>query len=65
MNHKKMSRMIEIYNKEKEKQIFIAIDKTLNCSEEAQSIIAKQTVIKLENNEQALFGDKWSRKANR
>ena len=60
-----MSRMIEIYNKEKEKQIFIAIDKTLNCSEEAQSIIAKQTVIKLENNEQALFGDKWSRKANR
>lgn len=60
-----LSRLLRIYEAEKEKQIFISLDKTSTCTKEAQDIIAKETVIKLENNEHALFGEKWSRKANK
>lgn len=64
MSRPDLSRLIQIYEKEKEKQIFIALDKTSTCSETAQDIIARNTVIKLDNNEHALFGDKWSRKVS-
>lgn len=57
-----LSNLIHVYNDQVEKQIFIAVDKTSECTPQAQTIIAETTVLKLDNNEQALFGDKWSRK---
>lgn len=56
------SNLIRVYNDQIEKQIFIAVDKTSECTQEAQHILRETTVLKLDNNEQALFGEKWSRK---
>lgn len=57
-----LSNLIRVYNDQIEKQIFIAVDKTSECTQEAQHILRETTVLKLDNNEQALFGEKWSRK---
>lgn len=57
-----LSKIIEIYNQEKEKQIFISLDKTSTCSKEAQKIIDDKAVIKLDDDEFCLFGEKWSKK---
>lgn len=57
-----LSNLIRVYNDQIEKQIFIAVDKTSECTQEAQKILQETTVLKLDNNEQALFGEKWSRK---
>lgn len=57
-----LSNLIRVYNDQVEKQIFISVDKTSECTPEAQKIITETTVLKLDNNEQALFGEKWSRK---
>lgn len=62
MSRPDLSKLIEVYNKEDAKQIFISLDKTNTCSDEAKAIIENKTVIKLDNNELCLFGDKWSRK---
>lgn len=62
MNKPELSNVIKVYNKQVDKQIFIAIDKISECSEEAKAIIDQTTVLKLDNNEQSLFGEKWSRK---
>jgi chromosome segregation ATPase len=37
--------------KNSEKQIFIAVDKTSECTQEAQNILQNTTVLKLDNNE--------------
>lgn len=60
-----LSRLIEVYNEENENQIFISIDKTNACSKQAQDIITDKMVIKLDNNEICLFGEKWSKKAEK
>lgn len=57
-----LGNLIRVYNDQIEKQIFIAVDKTSECTQEAQQILQETTVLKLDNNEQALFGEKWSRK---
>jgi hypothetical protein len=57
-----LSHLLTVYTKETDKQIFISLDKISTCSNEAQTIIQKATVLKLENNEHALFGEKWSKK---
>ena len=57
-----LSNLIRVYNDQIEKQIFIAVDKTSECTQEAQHILRETTVLKLDNNEHALFGEKWSRK---
>lgn len=62
MSRPDLSRLIEVYNEENEKQIFISIDKTNACSKQAQDIITDKMVIKLDNNEFCLFGEKWSKK---
>lgn len=62
MSRPDLSHLLTVYDSEKEKQIFISLDKTSTCSSEAQSIIQQETVLKLENNEHALFGEKWSKK---
>lgn len=56
------SNLIRVYSDQIEKQILIAVDKTSDCSREARNILEDTTVLKLDNNEQALFGEKWSRK---
>lgn len=56
------SNLIRVYNDQVEKQIFISIDKTSECTEEAKAIIAHTMVLKLDNNERALFGKKRSQK---
>ena len=57
-----LSNLIRVYNDQIEKQIFIAVDKVSECTQEAKTIIDKTTVLKLDNNDKALFGEKWSRK---
>lgn len=60
-----LSNLIRVYNDQVEKQIFIAVDKTSECTQGAQQILQETTVLKLDNNEQALFGEKWRRKDRR
>lgn len=62
MRRPDLSNLIRVYADQVEKQIFIAVDKTSECTPHAQAILATTTVLKLDNNEQALFGEKWSRK---
>lgn len=53
-----LSNLIRVYNDQIEKQIFIAVDKISECTDQAKAIIDRTTVLKLDNNEQALFGEK-------
>lgn len=57
-----ISNLIHVYADQIEKQVFISIDKTSNCTPEAKRIVAETTVLKLDNNDHALFGAKWSKK---
>ena len=62
MSRTDLSNLIRVYNDQVEKQIFIAVDKISDCTEQAKAIIQQTMVLKLDNNEHALFGEKWSRK---
>ena len=62
MSRTDLSNLIRVYNDQVEKQIFIAVDKVSDCTDEAKAIIKRTMVLKLDNNEHALFGEKWSRK---
>ena len=44
-----LSNLIRVYADQVEKQIFIAVDKTSECTPEAQSILQETTVLKLDN----------------
>jgi hypothetical protein len=57
-----VERIIQLYASETDKQIFIAFDRADSYDREAQDIVKKNTVLKLDNGEEALFGWKWSRK---
>lgn len=57
-----IEQILALYAREKQKQIFIAFDREGNYDIEAQSIIRENIVLKLDADEQALFGWKWSRK---
>lgn len=57
-----LSKLISFYARQRDKQVFIAVDKTSDLSHEAQEIIRTTTVLKLDDDESALFGRKWSRK---
>jgi hypothetical protein len=57
-----IEQILALYAREKQKQIFIAFDREGNYDKETQSIIRENTVLKLDADEQALFGWKWSRK---
>lgn len=57
-----LSQLLKEYNSFNNKQIFIALDKTDHCTEEAKAIIAEKTVLKLDDGKQALFGIKWGEK---
>jgi hypothetical protein len=53
---------LSLYAREKQKQIFIAFDRASKYDKTTQSIIKENTVLKLDVDEQALFGQKWGRK---
>ncbi|KGP75459.1 chromosome partitioning protein ParA [Desulfosporosinus sp. Tol-M] len=57
-----IEQILALYAREKQKQIFIAFDREGKYDVETQSIIKENTVLKLDADEQALFGWKWSRK---
>lgn len=57
-----IEQILALYAREKQKQIFIAFDREGKYDKMAQSIIRENTVLKLDTDEQALFGRKWSRK---
>ena len=57
-----IKQILALYAREKQKQIFIAFDREGKYDVETQSIIKENTVLKLDTDEQALFGWKWSRK---
>lgn len=62
MSRPDVSRMLELYNKIQGKQIFISLDKTTGCSTDAQNIIGNRTVLKLDKNKEALFGEEWNKR---
>ena len=57
-----IGQILALYAREKQKQIFIAFDRASKYDKMAQSIIRENTVLKLDADEQALFGRKWGRK---
>jgi hypothetical protein len=57
-----VGKILQMYASEKQKQIFIAFDREGNYDITTQSVIRENTVLKLDADEQALFGWKWSRK---
>lgn len=57
-----IGRILELYTKEKQKQIFISLDRDKKYDAATQLIIEENTVLKLDTDGQALFGWKWGRK---
>jgi len=57
-----IGRILELYTKEKQKQIFISFDRDKKYDAATQLIIKENTVLKLDTDGQALFGWKWGRK---
>lgn len=57
-----LSQLLKEYNSFNDKQIFIALDKTDHCTDEARAIIANKTELKLDDGKHALFGLKWGEK---
>ena len=62
ISYETVERILQQYASETDKQIFIAFDRADSYDREAQDIVKKNTVLKLDNDEEALFGWKWSRK---
>ncbi len=62
ISYETVERILQLYANETDKQIFIAFDRADSYDREAQDIVKKNTVLKLDNDEEALFGWKWSRK---
>lgn len=56
-----MGKIIELYN-QSEKQIFIAIDETMKYPAEAQDIIENNTILRLSDNGNELYGSSWVKK---
>ena len=57
-----IGQILALYAREKQKQIFIAFDRASKYDKMAQSIIRENTVLKLDADEEVLFGRKWGRK---
>lgn len=57
-----VSRILGKYAEFTNKQIFISLDKTNTLQYWAREIIKQRTIIKLDDNEKALFGTSWNRK---
>lgn len=62
ISYETVERILQLYSEEKDKQIFIAFDRASSYDAAVQDIIQKNTVLKLDNDKEALFGWKWSRK---
>ncbi|NLP25390.1 MAG: DUF2326 domain-containing protein [Syntrophomonadaceae bacterium] len=62
ISYETVERILQLYASETDKQIFIAFDRADSYDREVQDIVKKNTVLKLDNDEEALFGWKWSRK---
>lgn len=56
--------ILRLYEREKDKQIFIAFDRADSYNEETQDIVERNVVLRLNDDKEALFGWKWSRKDN-
>ena len=57
-----IGQILALYAREKQKQKFIAFDRASKYDKMAQSIFRENTVLKLDADEQSLFGRKWGRK---
>lgn len=57
-----LSKIIELYASEKEKQIFIAFDRYNNYGDHAAKLLKEHTVLTLDSGSQALFGSQWGTK---
>lgn len=60
MENNRISKIIQLYEKQS-KQIFIAFDKNVSFSSEAETIIRQKTRIELSKNGNELFGEFWSK----
>ena len=60
MENNRISKIIQLYEKQT-KQVFIAFDKNVSFSQEAESIIRQKTRIELSKNGNELFGEFWAK----
>lgn len=60
-----VARLLKLYAQQTDKQIFIAFDKDVYHDEETKQLIQENVVLQLGDDEEALFGYKWGRKAKK
>lgn len=61
MSNNDISNLIKLYSTEQEKQIFIAFDRYNSYGKEVAACINDHTVIRLGEDEKALFGRQWGK----
>lgn len=57
-----ISRLLKLYSEETDKQIFISFDHDENYGKETNELLQKHKVLKLDAEDEALFGKQWGRK---
>ena len=62
ISDKNICRLLELYSKETNKQIFISFDHEDNYGEETKALLQKHAILKLDADGDALFGKQWGRK---
>lgn len=62
ISDRNLCRLLQLYSEETDKQIFISFDHEENYGKETTELLQKHKVLKLEAEEEALFGKQWGRK---
>mgnify|MGYP005873155625 CR=1 FL=1 len=62
ISDRNLCRLLQLYSEETDKQIFISFDHEENYGKETTELLQKYKVLKLEAEEEALFGKQWGRK---
>ena len=62
ISDRNICRLLQLYANENKKQIFISFDHEDNYGQETKWLLQKHTVLKLDAEDDALFGKQWGRK---
>lgn len=62
ISDRNLCKLLQLYSKETDKQIFISFDHEENYGKETTELLQNHKVLKLEAEEEALFGKQWGRK---
>lgn len=62
ISDRNLCRLLQLYSEKTDKQIFISFDHEENYGKETTELLQKYKVLKLEAEDEALFGKQWGRK---